>query len=229
MAPRELVYVTQVAPYHDGPAGAHGVLDQSATAMAQLAELAGLGFRRVSDVRTLDPTDLDWRRWWLCSPSGRPPGRTHSAPCSSTPCAPAAPRCWPCTRPPMPVTAGTTTDCWSARASPGTRGPSGAPSRSTDPGHPAVAHLGTELVVARRGVHLLRPPARRRRPPPGPARRTGPDGDGRRRRTAVDRLPVVLVLHRRGRAGVLDLARPLPPRLGEPRLPPPPRSGASPG
>ncbi len=58
MVPRQLVYVTQVAPYHDGPAGAHGVLDQSATAMAQLAELAGLGFRRVSDVRTLDPTDL---------------------------------------------------------------------------------------------------------------------------------------------------------------------------
>jgi type 1 glutamine amidotransferase len=53
-----LVYVTQVAPYRDGPAGAHGVLDQSATAMAELAELAGLSLRRVSDVRTLDPTDL---------------------------------------------------------------------------------------------------------------------------------------------------------------------------
>jgi type 1 glutamine amidotransferase len=58
MAAPELIYVTQVAPYGNGPAGAHGVLDQSATAMAQLAELAGLGFRRVTDVRGLDPSDL---------------------------------------------------------------------------------------------------------------------------------------------------------------------------
>jgi type 1 glutamine amidotransferase len=58
MVAPELVYVTQVAPYRDGPAGAHGVLDQSATAMAQLAELSGLGFRRVTDVRTIDPADL---------------------------------------------------------------------------------------------------------------------------------------------------------------------------
>jgi uncharacterized protein len=54
----ELIYVTQVAPYRDGPAGAHGVLDQSATAMAELAELAGLGYRRVADVRSIDPSDL---------------------------------------------------------------------------------------------------------------------------------------------------------------------------
>ncbi len=58
MVAAELIYVTQVAPYRDGPAGAHGVLDQSATAMAELAELAGLGYRRVSDVRGIDPSDL---------------------------------------------------------------------------------------------------------------------------------------------------------------------------
>ena len=58
MVADELVYVTQVAPYRDGPAGVHGVLDQSATAMAELAELAGLGFRRVTDVRGLDPDGL---------------------------------------------------------------------------------------------------------------------------------------------------------------------------
>ncbi len=51
-----LIYVTQVAPYNDGPAGVHGVLDQSATALAQLAEGAGLGFQRVTDVRHLDPS-----------------------------------------------------------------------------------------------------------------------------------------------------------------------------
>lgn len=53
-----LVYVTQVAPYQHGPAGVHGVLDQSSTAMAQLAEAAGLSFHWVTDVRTLDPSVL---------------------------------------------------------------------------------------------------------------------------------------------------------------------------
>jgi type 1 glutamine amidotransferase len=58
MATPSLLYVTQVAPYRDGPAGVHGVLDQSSTAMAQLAEAAGLAFHRVSDVRTLAPAAL---------------------------------------------------------------------------------------------------------------------------------------------------------------------------
>jgi type 1 glutamine amidotransferase len=48
-----LLFVTQVAPYADGPAGVHGVLDQAAVAIAQLAELQGLEPRRVDDVRTL--------------------------------------------------------------------------------------------------------------------------------------------------------------------------------
>jgi hypothetical protein len=61
-APSSLLYVTQVAPYRDGPAGVHGVLDQSATAMAQLAEAAGLAYHRVSDVRGLDPDALDGAR-----------------------------------------------------------------------------------------------------------------------------------------------------------------------
>jgi type 1 glutamine amidotransferase len=53
-----LLYVTQVAAYRHGPAGVHGVLDQSSTAVAQLAEAAGLSFQRVTDVRTLDPEAL---------------------------------------------------------------------------------------------------------------------------------------------------------------------------
>ncbi|MGD0882173.1 MAG: ThuA domain-containing protein [Acidimicrobiales bacterium] len=53
-----LVHVTQVAPYRDGPAGVHGVLDQSATAVAELAESAGLDCTWVRDVRTLDPAEL---------------------------------------------------------------------------------------------------------------------------------------------------------------------------
>ncbi len=56
MATPTLLYVTQVAPYLDGPAGVHGVLDQSATALAELAEVRGMRFERTSDVRTLDPS-----------------------------------------------------------------------------------------------------------------------------------------------------------------------------
>ena len=53
-----LLYVTQVAPYRDGPAGAHSVLEQSATAVAELADHAGLNFERAVDVRSLDPNAL---------------------------------------------------------------------------------------------------------------------------------------------------------------------------
>lgn len=62
MAAPSLLYVTQVAPYRDGPAGVHGVLDQSATAIAQLADTAGLDFHRVTDVRTLDAAVLSSSR-----------------------------------------------------------------------------------------------------------------------------------------------------------------------
>ncbi len=48
-----LLFVTQVAPYRDGPAGVHGVLDQAAVGVAQVAELHGLQTTRVDDVRTL--------------------------------------------------------------------------------------------------------------------------------------------------------------------------------
>jgi type 1 glutamine amidotransferase len=55
MSPAEtLLYVTQVAPYGDGPAGAHSVLEQSATAVAELADAAGLRYERCMDVRLLD-------------------------------------------------------------------------------------------------------------------------------------------------------------------------------
>jgi hypothetical protein len=54
MRANSLLYVTQVAPYLDGPAGVHGVLEQSATAVAELAGRNGLRFERCTDVRTLD-------------------------------------------------------------------------------------------------------------------------------------------------------------------------------
>jgi type 1 glutamine amidotransferase len=53
-----LLFVTQVAPYRDGPAGVHGVLDQAAVAVAQIAELRGLHAQRVDDVRDLEPHAL---------------------------------------------------------------------------------------------------------------------------------------------------------------------------
>src|SRR3954452_3154934 len=53
-----MLYVTQVAPYHDGPAGVHGVLEQSATAMAEVAEYNGLVPRHVRDVRELSADDV---------------------------------------------------------------------------------------------------------------------------------------------------------------------------
>jgi type 1 glutamine amidotransferase len=48
-----LLFVTQVAPYRDGPAGVHGVLDQAAVGVSQIAELHGLEAERVDDVRGL--------------------------------------------------------------------------------------------------------------------------------------------------------------------------------
>lgn len=54
MAPVLLV-VTQVAPYADGPAGAHGVLDQAGRALAGVADCVGLEAVEVRDVRHLDP------------------------------------------------------------------------------------------------------------------------------------------------------------------------------
>jgi type 1 glutamine amidotransferase len=57
-----LLLITQVAPYVDGPAGVHGVLDQAAVGVAQVAELNGLEARRVDDVRTLTDDAVEGAR-----------------------------------------------------------------------------------------------------------------------------------------------------------------------
>lgn len=57
--PKDMLIVTQVAPYADGPAGVHGVLGQASTALAQLAEGAGLDPVFVADVRDLSPQHLE--------------------------------------------------------------------------------------------------------------------------------------------------------------------------
>ena len=53
-----MLYVTQCAPYRDGLAGVHGVLDQSAIAMHEIATAAGLTLRRVRDVTALPVDEL---------------------------------------------------------------------------------------------------------------------------------------------------------------------------
>ena len=58
MAAPTLLYVTQCAPYRDGLAGVHGVLDQSAIAMHEIATAAGLADRRVGDVTELAVDEL---------------------------------------------------------------------------------------------------------------------------------------------------------------------------
>jgi type 1 glutamine amidotransferase len=53
-----LLFVTQVAPYQDGPAGVHGVLNQAAVGLAQIAEMQGLQAQRVDDVRQISAADV---------------------------------------------------------------------------------------------------------------------------------------------------------------------------
>jgi type 1 glutamine amidotransferase len=53
-----LLYVTQVSPYLTGPAGVHGVLDQSAKAVAELGGMFGLDGVQVADVRDLSLQQL---------------------------------------------------------------------------------------------------------------------------------------------------------------------------
>jgi type 1 glutamine amidotransferase len=52
------LFVPQVAPYVDGPAGVHGVLAQAAVGIAQIAEQQGLRCRRFDDVRDLADDEL---------------------------------------------------------------------------------------------------------------------------------------------------------------------------
>ena len=58
----ELLFITQVAPYADGPAGVHGTLNQATVGVGECAELSGLGSRRVDDVRALELGALEQAR-----------------------------------------------------------------------------------------------------------------------------------------------------------------------
>jgi type 1 glutamine amidotransferase len=54
----EMLIVTQVAPYADGPAGVHGVLGQAATALQELATMTGLDPTVATDVADISPDRL---------------------------------------------------------------------------------------------------------------------------------------------------------------------------
>jgi type 1 glutamine amidotransferase len=60
-----LLYITEVAPYDSEAgkpprlAGVHRVLQQSTTALAEMADVAGLNFLHSDDVRSLPPDALD--------------------------------------------------------------------------------------------------------------------------------------------------------------------------
>lgn len=58
----ELLFVTQVAPYPDSPAGVHGVLDQAGRAVAQIAEMHGLRSLLIDDVRAVSAAELSVAR-----------------------------------------------------------------------------------------------------------------------------------------------------------------------
>ena len=58
MSPPELLFIPQVAPYLDGPAGVHGVLDQATSGVGQLAEMHGLAPRTIADVRSLPASEI---------------------------------------------------------------------------------------------------------------------------------------------------------------------------
>jgi uncharacterized protein len=53
-----MLIVTQVAPYTDGPAGVHGTLAQATIGLSELAGLAGLSPTAVADVRDVSPDQL---------------------------------------------------------------------------------------------------------------------------------------------------------------------------
>jgi uncharacterized protein len=58
----DMLIVTQVAPYVDGPAGVHGTLAQATTAFSELAEIHGLSPVAIEDVRDVPPGHLSAAR-----------------------------------------------------------------------------------------------------------------------------------------------------------------------
>ena len=146
--PDDMLIVTQVAPYADGPAGVHGVLGQAATGLRELAGLAGLVPHRGRPTSaTSRPTDLAAARVLALFTIGETPwsadaeGRGLPSPGRTAACASSA-----CTPPPTPTTAGPSTAPCSAPASTAIPGPRTSPSTWSTPTTPpprTSAHGGS--------------------------------------------------------------------------------------
>ena len=164
-----LLFVTQVAPYRDGPAGVHGVLDQAAVGVAPGRRDA----RPARPARRRRPRRLARRAprrraRSRCSRSARRRGARSSSTGDRRPaCAPVRSRSARSTRPPTRATAGTSTARSSARASTAIRGRRRSSPTSLDTVAPGVRASRRRLALARRGVPVPRPAARR----PGAAAR----------------------------------------------------------
>ncbi len=215
-----MLIVTQVAPYVDGPAGVHGTLAQATTGLSELADLAGLSPVHVPDVRDVSPDVLAASRVLALFTIGETPwsdeqkAAVHAAwrdgnlRILGVHSATDASHTWP----EYGVMLGARFD--------------GHPWTQpfaidvVDDAHPATAHLGEQWDWTDE-VYLFRDlrPDARRAPPPA-RRRGGPLGAGRP--GARVRLPPGLV--RRGRPGAQLLHRPgpLPAGVGAARLPAPP-------
>ena len=160
-----MLIVTQVAPYADGPAGVHGVLSQAATGLSELADLPGLtppwsptsatspprlAAARVLALFTIGETPWSEQQKKAVHESWRSGGLRILGVHSATD----ANHGWPEYGSMLgarfdghPWTQDFVIDV-------------------VDTDHPATAHLGTQLAVARRGLPLRGPAPRRPRPAP---------------------------------------------------------------
>ena len=222
-----LLFVTQVAPYVDGPAGVHGVLDQAAVGVAQIAELHGLTPQRVDDVRTLAAgRSASTRVRSRCSRSARRRGAVRSA----RPILDRVRRgdlsvARRSTPRPTRATAGTSTARSSARGSTVIRGRRRSPPTCVDVDASRVRAPRRRVAVARRGVPVPRSPPGRAGAPAACATASSispPPARGRRRSATRSR-----GASREGAGAVFSTEpRSLPARVGVARVPPPPRRWA---
>ncbi len=216
-----LLFVTQVAPYVDGPAGVHGVLDQAAVGVAQLGEMQGFEPHRIDDVRTLPDAGIRNARALVLFTIGETPwsasqralilDRVRAGALSVVAVHSATDSCYGWDEYGALVGARFDGHPWTQTFT----------ADVLDTSHPACVHLGDawrwhDEVYQFRD---LRPDAQvlvR-------VRDGELDLDAAGRAPAVVRLPAGVVLHRGRRSRVLHQPRSLPERLGEPRLPAPPR------
>ena len=215
-----LLFVTQVAPYADGPAGVHGVLDQAAVGVAQVAELHGLDARSASTTcaRSTPPTSRDARALALFTIGETPWSAEQRATILERVRA---------GRLSMLSIHSATDSCYGwddYGALVGARF-DGHPWTQTfaadvlDASHPACAHLGAEWTWHDEVYQFrdLRPDAQvLLRVRDGELDLTAPGA-----RPPVVRLPARVVLRRRRGPGVLDEPRALPGRVGDARVPAP--------